>query len=215
MSFPRTHTTKGAKVPAEQSAKTPSPRTGLLALLRALLPVNRVAKRCSTPSSRPASFAVLVLAAIALLLPAAAQAKEVHVLSTTFGAATSTPANPYPLRRPTDVAIDHSNSPSAGDVYVTDTGNARVEEFSSSRHLHPRLWRLHRPHLHRRRQLRRHFQGRCLRRRFRRQHRLQVRSRRHPPHRLGRQRPARRQRHPSLRRSRRPCRRLRRHPLRR
>ena len=84
----------------------------------------------STPSSRPASFAVLVLAAIALLLPAAAQAKEVHVLSTTFGAATSTPANPYPLLRPTDVAIDHSNSPSAGDLYVADTGHARVEKFS-------------------------------------------------------------------------------------
>jgi hypothetical protein len=45
-----------------------------------------------------------------------------------FGSATSTPADPFPLSDPTGVAVDELTH----DVYVVDTGNNRVEEFNSS-----------------------------------------------------------------------------------
>jgi DNA-binding beta-propeller fold protein YncE len=61
-----------------------------------------------------------------------ALAKRVHLFAGSFGAATSTPANPYPLAAgetgPTSVAVDDST----GDVYVTDRGNSRIEKFSAS-----------------------------------------------------------------------------------
>src|SRR5205085_131191 len=49
---------------------------------------------------------------------------------TSFGAATSVPPNPYPLGSELNVAVDNSGGASAGDVYVSDRGNARVEKFS-------------------------------------------------------------------------------------
>ena len=55
-----------------------------------------------------------------------------HVFTATFGAATSTPENPYPLANPADVAVDNSSGVSAGDIYVTDPANHRVEKFDSS-----------------------------------------------------------------------------------
>jgi hypothetical protein len=58
----------------------------------------------------------------ALLFATSAQAATSHVLSATFGSATSSPANPYPLAGPTDVVVDNSSSPSAHDLYVTDPG---------------------------------------------------------------------------------------------
>ena len=71
-------------------------------------------------------------ASLAVLAAAAAPALgNSHVFTTTFGAATSTPANAYPLSQPTDVAVDLSSH----DVYVTDTANHRVEKFDSSGHL--------------------------------------------------------------------------------
>ncbi len=69
-------------------------------------------------------------AAIAVLTFTAAPAfaEGSHVLSGSFGAATSTPANPYPLSGPTDVEIDRTSH----DFYVTDPGNHRVEKFDST-----------------------------------------------------------------------------------
>ena len=69
----------------------------------------------------------LALAAI----PASAFAGG-HIFTASFGAATSTPANPYPLSSPTDTAVDNSTGTSAHDFYVTDPGNFRVEKFDSS-----------------------------------------------------------------------------------
>ena len=53
-----------------------------------------------------------------------------HVFAASFGAASSTLPNPYPLSEPSAVAVDNSSGPSASDVYVADTGNHRVEKFS-------------------------------------------------------------------------------------
>jgi len=57
-----------------------------------------------------------------------------HELTASFGGETSTVKDPYPLAGPTDVAIDESGGPSNGDLYVTDPGHHRVEEFDSSGH---------------------------------------------------------------------------------
>ncbi len=54
-----------------------------------------------------------------------------HVFTTTFGSATSNPANPYPLSNPSDVAVDLANH----DIYVADTGAHRIEKFDASGHL--------------------------------------------------------------------------------
>jgi hypothetical protein len=51
-----------------------------------------------------------------------------HVFAGSFGAASSTPANPYPLSDPSDIAIDQSTS----DVYVSDLANHRIEKFTAS-----------------------------------------------------------------------------------
>ena len=75
--------------------------------------------------------AIVVIGVGALALSAPAALASTHVFTTTFGAASSTPANPYPLLHPSDVAIDQSSH----DVYVTDTGNHRVEKFDAAGHL--------------------------------------------------------------------------------
>jgi hypothetical protein len=57
-----------------------------------------------------------------------ASAEVSHIYSHSFGSALSSPANPYPLAAPSDVAVDQLN----GDIYVTDAGNYRVEKFDSA-----------------------------------------------------------------------------------
>jgi hypothetical protein len=74
-----------------------------------------------------ALFAALLVFALA---PVSAQALLVHTLS--FGSATSTPADPYPLSSPQGVAVDNSTGASKGDVYVVDALNFRVEKFDGS-----------------------------------------------------------------------------------
>lgn len=71
-----------------------------------------------------------------LFSPAAALAGEGLGIVGSFGSASSTPADPYPLSL---VKADEFNEPgsgvavsSTGDVYVADTANNRVEWFSSS-----------------------------------------------------------------------------------
>ena len=65
---------------------------------------------------------ILGLAAIAAvlgslaLIAAPASANVSHTFKTTFGSATSTPPDPYPISEPTDVAEDQES----GDLYVTD-----------------------------------------------------------------------------------------------
>ncbi len=81
---------------------------------------------------RRLSIALALLASGSLVLTAVpASAVTVHAFATSFGATTSTPPNPYPLSNPSDVALDSSTGPSAGDVYVTDPANHRVEKFDS------------------------------------------------------------------------------------
>jgi hypothetical protein len=78
---------------------------------------------------RPAVL-IAVLAVVAMA-PASAQAAASHAYALTFGSASSSPANPYPLSQPSDVEVDKVTH----DVYVTDPGHARVEKFDSSGHL--------------------------------------------------------------------------------
>ena len=79
-----------------------------------------------------ATFAVI--GTVVLLVPSSALARNTNIFSFSFGAASSTPANPYPLSNPTDVAVDNSSGPSAHDIYVTDPANHRIEKFDSSGH---------------------------------------------------------------------------------
>jgi hypothetical protein len=60
---------------------------------------------------------------------APALALSTHVFSSSFG---SSGAGVGQVSSPAGVAVDNSAGPSAGDVYVADPGNFRVDEFSSS-----------------------------------------------------------------------------------
>jgi DNA-binding beta-propeller fold protein YncE len=78
-------------------------------------------------------FCALAVSALALAPPALA-AFGAHHFTTTFGAETSTPKNPYPLLHAGDVAVDNSAGPSDHDIYVADPANHRVEKFDSTGH---------------------------------------------------------------------------------
>jgi hypothetical protein len=82
-------------------------------------------RRCGTPA------AVLGASILCLVLLAPSALANSHGFTTTFGTAATSPANPYPLSDPTDVAVDLASH----DVYVTDTGNHRIEKFDSAGHL--------------------------------------------------------------------------------
>jgi NHL repeat/WD40-like Beta Propeller Repeat len=74
-----------------------------------------------------ATVAAMVLA-IALFAPASSQARQAHQFTGSFGSASSTTSDPYPLSEPHGVAIDDVTH----DVYVTDSGNHWVEKFSET-----------------------------------------------------------------------------------
>ncbi len=81
--------------------------------------------------SRSTSVLLVILAAMVVSLLAVSPVSAAgvsHTYTGTFGATSSTPADPYPLSGPTDVAVDQSSA----DFYVTDPGNHRVEKFSPS-----------------------------------------------------------------------------------
>jgi hypothetical protein len=157
---------KGPPVTAtEHTAKTPYPQTGLFATFRVFLHAagsgvpsadhdgssfHSVAQHLSPDNRsliRPSKwvkgglgscFSMLVLMVVAMLALGAtpAAAKQAWVFSGSFGAAGSTPTNPYPLGPSvqanfTSVATDTSAGPSAHDVYVADAPNHRVEKFDS------------------------------------------------------------------------------------
>jgi hypothetical protein len=67
---------------------------------------------------------------LALAAPALATPGSSHVLTSTFGSATSTVTDPYPLLEPTDIVVDQRPGPAQGDSYVADTGNHRIVKFS-------------------------------------------------------------------------------------
>jgi hypothetical protein len=75
---------------------------------------------------------VLLTASAGCVLAVAspALAGQRRLLTGVFGAATSTPANPYPLESAGDVAVDDETH----DVYVVDTRGNRVEKFDSAGH---------------------------------------------------------------------------------
>jgi hypothetical protein len=64
-----------------------------------------------------AAFSAACVCACLIAGAAGAANGPSHALISTLGSAASTPANPYPLVEPTDVAVDHSN----GDIYVTNS----------------------------------------------------------------------------------------------
>jgi hypothetical protein len=81
-----------------------------------------------------ARIAVLltIVTAIAAFGASPAMAKEVHLYGSSFGSAGSDPGQ---LNDPAGVAVNDSTSltnPVAGDVYVVDKGNNRVEYFNST-----------------------------------------------------------------------------------
>ena len=93
-----------------------------------------VRRRASPPSasSRPAAVAIAtVCSAACVLLFASPATASTRAFIFSFGAVGSTPANPYPLSQPSDVAVDQGSR----DIYVADPGNHRVEMFDSSGHL--------------------------------------------------------------------------------
>ncbi len=126
--------------PTEQGAKTPSPRTGLSATLRARLHADGT----GALSRAPRAFALLLALSATLALTAApALANSTHVFSKSFGEKGSG-AGQLSLAAPVVKPREGSEAPdlvTAGsgvavnatthDVYVADTGNHRIAEFES------------------------------------------------------------------------------------
>jgi hypothetical protein len=114
------------KVRISTAAKV-QPKTGSFAVIRTLVR----AKGSSAPSpARRLSLAGLLSLCVLLSAAASAQAKDVHVLTSSFGGKGSGPGQ---LSAPAGMAVNDSTSlvePGAGDVYVVDQGNNRVERFS-------------------------------------------------------------------------------------
>jgi hypothetical protein len=104
------------------SAKTPSPKTGLFASLRA---ASLGVRGTGAPSPRRAPLALAALCAglLALaLFAASASAASKYSLTKTV----------EPLTAPGGVAVDNSTGgPSSGDVYVTEYPEHRVKKFSA------------------------------------------------------------------------------------
>jgi hypothetical protein len=112
-------------------ASSTPPTTGLFATLAAL----SLAGGSGAPSALRRSVLVTVTALLAVLAFTAAPAlaaKEYLTPGVAFGTAGSGPGQ---FEHPTGVAVNDSteplSQPAAGDVYVADTGNNRVQRFNS------------------------------------------------------------------------------------
>lgn len=85
-----------------------------------------------------ATASLLLLIAGMSFSTSPALAKRIHLFAGSLGAATSTPANPYPLSTSLGSSSDAEGSSfvavedATGDVYVTDTKNFRIEKFTAS-----------------------------------------------------------------------------------
>ena len=86
-------------------------------------------------ATRLAFFVILSTIAALSFNAVPALGKNTHLFVSAWGGASSTPANPYPLGNPSAVAVDNSSGPSAGDIYVTDPVNHRIEKFDSGGNL--------------------------------------------------------------------------------
>jgi hypothetical protein len=109
---------------------------------------DRTAQRASRLRAKVVPWTVAQLAALVLgmaLLTGSASASQSRVLTASFGGASSTPVDPYPLSNTSHcqdgnhvacrkrIAVDTTlGRPSSGDVYVGDPNNHRVEKFSPS-----------------------------------------------------------------------------------
>jgi hypothetical protein len=114
--------TRRRTIPAEEMAPTHLPD---------FADPGRRSSHCfpSSRSPRTIFFGLIILcASFAVSASPALGSSSSHVFTTSFGSATSTPANPYPLSGPADVAVDQTSH----DVYVVDSANHRVEKFNSS-----------------------------------------------------------------------------------
>ena len=80
----------------------------------------------------PVTSAFVIGVLGSLILATTAVAEVPHSLTANFGAATSTPVNPYPLANPSDVAVDDSGGSATGAIYVTDPANHRVQKFDAA-----------------------------------------------------------------------------------
>jgi hypothetical protein len=119
------------KVNTEQKAKPAStPQSSALAPLWNL----RRVKGRSAPLLKMIGIYALALTGLFALTAGPAFAHQARLFAGSFGSATSTVVNPYPIATPSAVAVDSSSGPSAHDVYVADPENHRVEKFDSSGH---------------------------------------------------------------------------------
>jgi phosphodiesterase/alkaline phosphatase D-like protein len=95
------------------------------------LNIRQLILRAALRRWKAASFGSVCAAGLLALSATPASALDTHAFSTSFGAASSIPANPYPLSGPASVAVDQTSH----DTYVTDPTNAWVEKFDSSGNL--------------------------------------------------------------------------------
>jgi hypothetical protein len=112
-------------VNAEQKTNSPSRPTARLALLSGPLDT----RGTGAPSARLLGLLLITLVVLFAITPPAARAEQARLFAGTFGTATSTPANPYPLSASYLAADQESH-----DVYVTDAGQNRVEKFDAGGH---------------------------------------------------------------------------------
>ncbi len=128
---------KGVKVTQVKDLQQPSrtSKPGLPATLRTL----RVSGGEAMPSALGGYWSITLLTVITIFLfglqASSAFAGQARLFSHSFGSATSTVVDPYPLASSDSVALDGSAGPSRGDVYVSDAGHNRMEKFDSSGHL--------------------------------------------------------------------------------
>jgi hypothetical protein len=118
---------------SQHALQTPSVQPGNIAAPACLFPPYLSAAFVSRrPSRGSLVLLALIVTALLLSLSSPAPTKRFLLFPGAFGAAASTPPNPYPLASgpfgPSSVAVDDQT----GDVYVTDQGDRRVEKFTSS-----------------------------------------------------------------------------------
>jgi hypothetical protein len=108
----------------------PTPPRLAAGRFRALVAALRVERSAMRSTRGAAVIVVCVAAALALaaIVPSLASAGQTRLFAGTFGEATSSPADPYPLKDAGSVAVDSSTH----DVYVADPRNFRVEKFDAS-----------------------------------------------------------------------------------
>jgi hypothetical protein len=124
MSITRHHQEKGTTViHLERSSRTPSSGTGLFATLRGALR----SRGSGAPTRRLVLSVTLATVSALTIVAAPAFAVSTHVFSTDFAGGGSG-AGQVALSSESGVAV----SSASHDVYVADTGNFRVDQFTSS-----------------------------------------------------------------------------------